>query len=185
MYKQLLDNLKQEFEKTLAFIKAELTKVKTSRATPAMVEDIEIECYNNQKFLLKQLAAISAPQARLIMIQPWDKAVMADIEKGVRNKSPFAPIVDGDIIRINIPSLNEEQRKEYVKIVAEKTEEAKISIRLHREKTWKEIQDLEKKGEMREDDKFRAKDDLQKLVDDYNKKIDDLKRAKETDIMTV
>jgi len=185
MYKQLLDGLKQEFEKTLGFLKLELAKVKTSRANSAMVEDIEIECYNNQKFLLKQLAAISAPQAQLITIQPWDKTVMAEIEKGVRNKSPFSPIVDGDIIRINIPSLNEEQRKEYVKIVADKTEESKISMRLHREKVWKEIQDMEKKGEMREDDKFRAKDDLQKLVDDYNKKTDDLKKAKETDIMTV
>ena len=184
MYKQLLDNLKPEFEKTLAFLKAELAKIKTSRATPLMVEDIEIECYN-QKFPLKQLASINVPQPRLIVIQPWDKAVISDIEKGLRNKSPFSPIVDGDIIRINIPSLNEEQRREYVKIVSEKTEEAKISVRLHREKTWKEIQEMEKRGEMREDDKFRAKDDLQKLVDDYNKKIDDLKKTKETDIMTV
>jgi ribosome recycling factor len=184
MYKQLLDNLKLEFEKTIAFLKTELAKIKTSRATPAMVEDIEIECYN-QKFPLKQLAAISVSQSRLIIIQPWDKTVMSEIERGVRNKSPFSPIVDGDIIRINIPSLDEEQRKEYVKIVSDKTEEARISMRLHREKTWKEIQEMEKKGEMREDDKFRAKDDLQKMVDNYNEKIDDLKKAKETDIMTV
>jgi len=184
MYKQLLDNLKQEFEKTLAFLKTELGKIKTSRATPTMVEDIEIECYN-QKFPLKQLAAINIVGAKLITIQPWDKAVMQEIERGLRNKSPYSPIVDGDLIRINIPSLDEEQRKEYVKIVSDKTEESKISMRLHREKIWKEIQEMEKKGELREDDKFRAKDDLQKLVDDYNKKIDDLKKAKETDIMTV
>ncbi len=184
MYKQLLDNLKLEFEKALAFLKTELAKIKTSRATPAMVEDIEIECYN-QKFPLKQLASINIPQAKLITIQPWDKAVMQDIERGLRNKSPFSPVVDGDLIRINIPSLDEEQRKEYVKIVSDKTEETKISVRLHREKIWKEIQEMEKKGEMREDDKFRAKDDLQKLIDDYNKKIEDLKTAKETDIMTI
>ena len=184
MYKQLLDNLKPEFEKTLSFLKAEFAKVKTSRANPAMVEDIEIECYN-QKFPLKQVASISAPQPKLLMVQPWDKAIIQDIEKGIRNKSGFSPVVDGDIIRINLPDLNEEQRKEYVKIISDKTEEAKISIRLHREKIWKEIQEMEKKGEMREDDKFRAKDDLQKMVDDFNEKIDTAKKSKESDIMTI
>lgn len=184
MYKQLLDNLKPEFEKTLAFIKTEFAKVKTSRANPLMIEDIEIECYN-QKFPLKQLASITAPQSRLLVIQPWDKTVLQDIEKGIRNKSGFSPIVDGDIIRINIPALNEEQRKEYVKIISEKSEEVKISIRLHRERVWKEIQEMEKAGELREDDKFRAKNDLQKMVDDFNEKIEDLKKNKESDIMTV
>jgi ribosome recycling factor len=184
MYKQLLDNLKPEFEKTLSFVKAEFAKVKTSRANPLMIEDIEIECYN-QKFPLKQVASISAPQPRVLVIQPWDKTIIQEIEKGIRNRSGFSPIVDGDIIRINIPALNEEQRKEYVKIISEKTEEAKISIRLHREKTWKEVQDMEKKGEMREDDKFRAKDDLQKMIDDFNEKIEELKKSKEADIMTV
>ncbi|HNU96764.1 MAG TPA: ribosome-recycling factor [Candidatus Portnoybacteria bacterium] len=184
MYKQLLENLKQEFEKALAFLKAELGKIKTSRATPTMVEDIEIECYN-QKFSLKQLAAINVIGAKLITIQPWDKTVMQEIERGVRNKSPFSPVVDGDLIRINIPSLDEEQRREYVKIASEKSEETKISMRLHREKVWKEIQEMEKKGELREDDKFRAKDDLQKLMDDYNKKINEMHKAKETDIMTI
>ncbi|HUT96283.1 MAG TPA: ribosome recycling factor [Candidatus Paceibacterota bacterium] len=184
MYKQILDNLKPEFEKTIAFLKIEMAKIKTSRATPAMVEDIEISCYN-QKFTLKQLASISIPQSRLITIQPWDKAILQDIEKGIRAKSGFSPIVDGDLIRINIPSLDEEQRKEYVKIVSEKAEEARISIRLNREKIWKEIQELEKKGEIREDDKFRAKDELQKVIDDYNNKIDEMKKSKETEIMTV
>lgn len=184
MYKQLLDNLKPEFEKTLAFVKAEFAKVKTSRATPAMIEDVEIECYN-QKFPLKQVASINAPQPRMLVIQPWDKTILQDIERGIRNKSGFSPIVDSDIIRINIPALNEEQRKEYVKIISDKTEEAKISIRLHRERVWKEIQEMEKKGEMREDDKFRAKDDLQKMVDDFNGKIDEMKKNKESEVMTV
>jgi len=184
MYKKLIDNLKPELEKTTQFLKSELVKIKTSRATPAMVEDIEIDCYN-QKFPLKQLASINVPQPRLISIQPWDKATLQDIEKGIRNKSGFSPVVDGDLIRINIPTLNEEQRKEYCKIIADKTEEARISIRLQREKAWKEIQEMEKKGEIREDDKFRAKDELQKLVDDCNEKIDEMKKQKEQDVMTI
>ncbi len=184
MYKQLLNNLKPELEKTTQFLKTELAKVKTSRATPAMVEDIEIECYN-QKFPIKQLASINVPQSRLIIIQPWDKAILQDIERGIRNKSGFSPVVDGELIRINIPSLNEEQRKEYCKIVADKTEEARISIRLHRERVWKEIQEMEKKKEIKEDDKFRAKDDLQKMIDDYNQKIDEMKKSKEQEVMTI
>jgi len=184
MYKELIEDLKPELEKAVAFLKGELMKIKTSRATPAMVEDIEIDCYN-QKFPIKQLASISVPQPRLLIIQPWDKSILADIEKGIRNKSSFSPVVDGDIVRINIPSLNEEERREYVKIISQKTEEARMSIRLHRERAWKEIQELEKKGEIREDDKFRAKDDLQKLIDDYNKKIDDLKKSKESEVMTI
>jgi len=184
MYKQLLDNLKPELEKTIQFLKGELVKIKTSRATPAMVEDIEIDCYN-QKFPLKQLASINLPQPRLITIQAWDKAILPDIERGIRNKSSFSPVVDGELIRINIPALNEEQRKEYCKIIADKSEEARISIRLHRERVWKEIQELERKGEIREDDKFKAKDDLQELIDDYNKKIEEMKKSKESELMTV
>ena len=184
MYKKLLDDLKPELEKTVQFLKSELVKIKTSRATPAMVEDIEIDCYN-QKFPVKQLASINVPQPRLITIQPWDKAILQDIERGIRNKSGFSPVVDGELIRINIPTLNEEQRKEYCKIIADKAEEARISIRLHRERVWKEIQEMEKKGEIREDDKFRAKDDLQKLIDDYNKKIEEMKKNKEQEVMTV
>jgi ribosome recycling factor len=165
-------------------IKKEFLKIKTSRATPAMVEDIEIDCYG-QKFSIKQLGTISVPQSRLIMIQPWDRSILSDIEKGIRKNSGFNPVVDGEIIRINLPSLSEEQRKEYVKIISDKTEEARISVRLHRDRVWKEIQEMEKGGELREDDKFRAKDELQKLVDDYNQKIEELKNKKEQELMTV
>lgn len=184
MYKKLLDDLVPELENTVQFLKGELMKIKTSRATPAMVEDIEINCYN-QKFPLKQLASINVPQPRLITIQPWDKAILQDIERGIRNKSGFSPVVDGELIRINIPTLSEEQRKEYCKIIADKTEEARISIRLNREKVWKEIQEMERKGEIREDDKFRAKDELQELVDNYNQKIDEMKKNKEQEVMTI
>jgi ribosome recycling factor len=184
MYKELIDNLKPELEKTIEFLKKEFLKIQTSRATPAMVEDIEIDCYD-QKLPIKQLANISTPQPRLITIDPWDKSVLSEIEKGIRENSSFSPVVDNEIIRINIPSLSEDQRKEYVKIINDKTEEARISVRLHREKVWKEVQEMEQKGELPEDDKFRAKDDLQKLVDDYNKQIEEIRKNKESDIMTV
>lgn len=184
MYKELIDNLKPELEKTIEFLKKEFLKMKTSRATPAMVEDIIVDCYD-QKMPIKQLANINVPQPRLITIQPWDKEILPALEKAIRESSSLSPVVDNDLIRINIPPLSEDQRKEYVKIVNDKTEEARISVRLHREKVWKEIQEMEQKGELPEDDKFRAKDDLQKLVDDYNKQIEEIRKNKESDIMTV
>jgi ribosome recycling factor len=184
MYKILLDNLKPELEKAVAHLRNELMKIKTSRATPAMVEDVEINCYN-QVLPVKQLASINVPQPRMIVVQPWDETILGEIEKGLRKNSGFNPVVDGKIIRINIPPLNEEQRKEYVKIIADKTEETKISVRLHREEVWKKIQEMEKRGEIREDDKFRAKDELQKMIDDFNKKIDEMKKNKDSEVMTV
>lgn len=184
MYKELIEDLKPELGKTLEFLRGEFLKIKTSRATPAMVEDIVVEAYD-QKLPIKQLGNINIPQPRLITIQPWDVSILSEVEKAIRSQSGLSPVVDGELIRINIPSLSEDQRKEYVKIINEKTEEARISIRLHREKIWREIQEAEKKGELPEDDKFKAKDELQEVVDDYNKKIEDLRKNKESDIMTV
>lgn len=184
MYKELIENLKPELEKTIEFLRNEFMKIKTSRATPAMVEDIEVECYG-QKLPIKQLGNINIPQPRLIVIQPWDRSILPEIERSIRNKTSLSPVVDGDTIRINIPSLSEEQRKEYVKIIAEKAEEARISIRLKREETWKEIQELERAGDIREDDKFRGKDELQKIIDEYNGKVEEMKKKKEEEVMTV
>ena len=184
MYKELIEDLKPELDKTLEFLKGEFMKIKTSRATPAMVEDIEVQAYD-QKLPIKQLGTINIPQPRLITISLWDNSVLPEVEKAIRVQSSLSPVVDGEIIRINIPALSEEQRKEYVKIINDKTEEARISVRLHREKAWKEIQELERKGEIPEDDKFKAKDELQKIIDDYNKQIEDLRKSKESDIMTV
>lgn len=184
MYKELIDNLKPELDKTIEFLKSEFLKIKTSRATPAMVEDIEVECYD-QKLPIKQLGTISIPQPRLIIVQPWDKNILHEIEKAIRNSSSLSPVVDNDIIRINIPPLSEEQRKEYVKIINEKAEEARISIRHKREEIWKEIQEGERTGEIREDDKFRGKDELQKVIDEYNEKVEEMRKNKESEIMTV
>jgi len=184
MYKELIDNLKPELDKTIEFLKSEFLKIKTSRATPAMIEDIEVECYD-QKLPIKQLGNINIPQPRLIIVQPWDKNILPELERAIRNSSSLSPVVDGDIIRINIPPLSEEQRKEYVKIINEKVEEARISIRHKREEIWKEIQEGERAGEIREDDKFKGKDELQKLIDEYNEKVEEMRKNKESEIMTV
>ena len=185
MYKQIINKIKPHLDKTLEYLKSELNGLQIGRASPSLVEDLEVDCYG-RKMPLKQLAAIHAPEPRQIIIQPWDKNILKEIETAIsHSKLDLTPIVDNEMIRLNIPSLNEERRKELVKILHEKTEECRVSIRRQREEAWKEIQNLEKEKKIREDDKFRAKDELQELVDEYNKKIDEIGERKEEDIMRV
>lgn len=185
MYKEIISKIKPHFDKTIEYLKSELAGLQTSRATPSLIEDLEVECYN-QKMPLKQLAAIQAPESRLILIRPWDKSILKDIEKAInQSKLGLSPVVDEELIRLKIPPLSEERRRELVKILHEKVEECRISIRRQREEVWREIQELERKKEIPEDDKFRAKDELQKVIDEYNDKIEEMKKKKEKEIMKV
>lgn len=182
MYKEIINRTKPELEKVISFLDREFAKIRTGRANPSLVEDVVVDCFG-QKFPLKQLAAISIPEPKKIMIQPWDKsyipAIVASLEKtGVGAN----PVVDKEVIRLTLPPLDEEYRKSLARIVSEKQEEARRTIRHWRDKAWDEIQVKTKEGEIREDDKFRAKDELQKLVDDYNKKIDDSGEKKKKEV---
>jgi len=185
MYKQILNDLKPHLEKVVDYLKTEFSSLQVGRATPALVEDIGVEYYGS-RMLLKELAAIHVPDPRQILIQPWDKEILKNIEKAIQeSKLRISPVVDGDAVRLNIPPLSEERRKELTKIVSEKIEESRISIRRQREDVWKTIQNLEKEGKISEDDKFKAKDELQKIIDDYNKKIEEIGSKKEQEIMKV
>lgn len=185
MYQEILNKLKPDLDKAIDCFKTEIATLRTGRATPALVEDIKVESYGT-KILLKQLAVIHAPEPRTIVIQPWDKNVIKDIERAIISfRSGLNLVVDGDMIRINIPSLTEERRRELVKILNQNLEEARISVRQHRDEAWRKIQNLEREGKIREDDKFRAKDELQKIVDCYNTKIQEAGEIKEKEIMTV
>lgn len=185
MYKEIINKIKPELDKIINYLKNELASFQVGRASPNLVENLEIECYG-AKMPLKQLAAIQSQEARQIIIQPWDKGLLKKIEETIRHsKLGLNPIVDNDIIRLNVPPLNEERRKELVKMLREKLEECRISVRRHREDAWREIQDLEKEGKISEDDKFKGKDELQELVDEYNKKIEEICERKEGEIMKV
>lgn len=185
MYQDIINESKIELDKIIEHFKTEIGALKTGRANPAMVEDVEVESYGT-RVPLKQLAAIHTPEARTIVIQPWDRGVLKEIEKAIITfRSGLNPIVDGDLIRINIPSLTEERRKELVKILNKNLEESRISIRQQRDEVWKKIQELERRGRIREDDKFRGKDELQKVIDQCNMKLEEVARAKEQEVMTV
>ena len=181
-YKEIIDKIKPELDKVINFLERELAKIRTGRATPSLVEDIVCECFG-QKFPLKQLAAISVPESKQILIQPWDKSYLEPIVNAFSKAGlGVSPIVDKDLIRISLPPLSEEYRKNLIKIFSEKQEEARKTIRRWREEAWDEIQEKFRAGKIREDDKFRAKDELQELVDEYNEKIEEMGERKKREI---
>lgn len=183
MYKEVINKIKPEFEKAVSFFDKELAKIRAGRASVSMVEDVIVECFE-QKFPLKQLAAISCSEARTIVIHPWDKSYVEPIERALSQSSIGAsPIADKDTIRITLPPLSEEYRKDLLKIISEKMEDSKRTIRHWREKAWEDIQNGFKEGTIREDDKFRAKDELQKVVDEYHEKIEKMAEKKKNEIM--
>lgn len=185
MYKTIINRIKPELEKAIGRFKEEMGTLRTGRATPALVETVEVECYGSRQ-PLKQLAVINAPEPRLLTVQPWDMSIVKEIEKAISSsRSGLSVTGAGEIIRISIPPLNEESRKELVRNLKQKMEASRISIRGLREQVWKELQDGERAGTIRQDDKFRGKEELQKLIDEYNKKIDDWGDSKEKEIMTV
>ena len=185
MHKELINKIKPEINKAIEHLKSELGGLQVGRETPALVENIEVDCYGGRT-PVRQIASINAPEPRMLVIQPWDPAITKDIERAISSaRSGLSVAVDGEIVRINIPPLNEERRRELISVLSEKLEQARIAVRLRREKVWKEIQDLAREGKIREDDKFRAKDELQDLVDEYNEKIEEMGESKKKEVMTV
>lgn len=181
-HKEIINKTKPELDRVIGFLDRELIKIHTGRATPALVEDVVVDCFG-QKFPLKNLAAISIPEPKQILIQPWDRSYIESIISALQRTGIGAnPIADREVIRINLPSLNEEYRKDLLRLLSEKEEQARQTIRRWREEAWKEIQDGFKGGKIREDDKFRAKDELQELVDEYNKKIEEIAERKKKEI---
>lgn len=181
----MIDAKKDGFEKTIAHFEGELAKLRTGRAHPGLVEGLLVDYYGTQT-PVKQMASVTVPEPRQILISPWDKGALASIETTVRESDlGLNPMNDGIGVRITLPALTEERRKELVKVLNTKAEEGKIAIRSVREDIWKDIQEVEKEGLIGEDDKFRGKDDLQKVVDEYNQKLEVLREKKEGEIMTV
>lgn len=185
MVKELIEKNKERFEKNLEYFKEELSKLRTGRASAGLVEGLMVDYYGS-KSPLKQVASVTVPEARTIVISPWDKDNLVSIEKAIRESQlNLNPMNDGQVVRINIPALTEERRKDLVKLLNQKAEESRVAVRKSREEIWEEIQNLEKSGKIGEDDKFAGKEKLQKVVDEYNDKIEELRKKKEEEIMTV
>lgn len=167
-------------------LKAELSKLRASRATPSLVEDILIEVYGGSRLKIKELASINAPEARTIVIKPWDKGIIKDVEKGlIQSALEFNPIVETELLRIQLPELTEETRAKLVKKLHTMLENERIKIRQIRDEAKKDIETRAKNKEIREDDKFAGIEELNKTTREYIEKIDEQGKRKEEEIMTI
>lgn len=167
-------------------LEGEFTRMQVGRASVAMVEGVLVDAYGSHQ-PIRNVASLSTPDPKTIMIQPWDKSILASVEKSIRERSDlgFNPLNDGNILRINIPQPTEERRKELVKVAHAKGEESKISIRNARQKAHTSIQEQLKEKEISQDEAKALEKELQESVDKANKKVDELVKAKEKDIMTI
>lgn len=173
MYQQIITQSKPELEKAMDFFLKEIAKIRTGLASPSLVEDVMVDVYG-QKMPIKHIAAISCPERRQILVQPWDKGIAGAVEKALALALfGSSPISDKEGVRLHLPMLTQEFREKLSKVIAEKEEEAREVIRKIRDDAWGQIQEKSRLGEIREDDKFKGKEELQKLVDEYNKKIEE------------
>ena len=181
----LIDAADSQMKKALDHLKEEFSRLQIGRATAALVEDVKVDAYGSLQ-PLKAVASVSVPDAKTIQIQPWDRALLAAIEKGIQIANVgLTPNNDGVYIRINVPPLTEERRKELVKVVGRYSEEAKITVRNVRQETNNTFNTMKKNSEMTEDELHSGTKKLQDSVDKYNKDIEEMSKKKEQDIMTV
>ena len=163
----------------------EFTGLRTGRAATSLLEPLMVEAYGSM-MPMTQVGTISAPEARLLVVQVWDSGLVRAVDKAVRDANlGLNPVVDGQLVRVPLPDLNEERRKELVKIAAKYAEHAKVSIRNVRRDGMDAIKKMEKDGDISEDDEHRQSEEIQKLTDSFIKKIDDSLAHKEKDIMHV
>lgn len=172
---------KEQMQNALDALGREFGRVRSGRASPSLVDKVMVEAYGSE-MPMSQVATISVPEARTIVIQPFDKSNLSNIERAIHKANlGVTPSNDGNLIRLNLPALTEERRKEYVKIVKAKAEEAKVSLRQARRDVLEDI----KQGDFPEDDSKRLNDQAQKLVDKYTDKIESATSAKEKELMEV
>lgn len=180
-----IESAKPDFQKIIDHLDKELRNIRSGRANAALVEDIKVEAYGST-MEVKGLASVSTPDAKTIQIEPWDKNVVKDLEKAlIAANLGMAPNVAGTVIRLVMPQMTEENRRETVKSVHQKGEQARISIRGVREGLRDGILKREKDKEIGEDERFRLMEELDKVVGEYNKMIDSIIEKKEQEVMTV
>ena len=183
MKDEILSELRQKMTKSTEALEKEFKRIRTGRASTALLEGIRVECYDTQ-MPLEQVASMAVPESRLLTIQPWDQSIIGDIEKGIlKSELGLTPINDGKIIRISIPPLTEERRKELAKLAKKMAEESKISIRNLRREANEMFKELKTEKEISEDELYRSQDEVQKITDDFIKEIDEITSHKEKEII--
>ncbi len=183
MEKKILEELKEEMKKSLDALAKEFSKVRTGRASISLLDAVRVD-YFGTPTPLNQLATLSIPESRLITIQPWDLKTVKEIEKAIQKADlGLTPSNDGKIIRVTIPPLTEERRKDLVKIVKKMEETSKVSIRNHRRKTNDNLKSLKNNKELSEDDLYKFQEEVQKITDEYIIKCAEITKQKEEEIL--
>lgn len=181
----LLDNNRHLFEKTIEFFKNDISSLRTGRVSPNIVENVKVESYGTVSELIT-LASISSSDPHTIVIKPWDKSILKDIERAIRAADlNINPVVDSEFVRLNFPPLTEESRKNLVKILGKKAEEAKVALRGQREKIKDTILAAERNKEIAEDERFQALKELDDLTKQYGDKVKEIADQKEAEIMKI
>jgi len=182
---QFLAGKKMEFDNLVSYLSSELSSVRTGRASVALVDGIKVNVYEQMQDL-KNVASISTPDSTTIQIDPWDAGVVQSIEKALMEADlGITPSVSGKIIRLHIPPLTEDTRKQMVKVIGKKVEESRISVRNVRDEIKKEVERMEKEKEIGEDERYQLQEELDALVKEINDKMDAVGKNKEVEIMTV
>ncbi len=183
MKDEILLEMSQKMEKTAEALNREFKKMRTGRASTSILEGIKVECYGTQ-MRLNQIASISSPESRLLTIQPWDQTIIGNIEKSIlKSGLGLTPINDGKLIRISIPPLTEERRKELAKIAKKMAEESKTIIRNHRRESNEMLKEQRKESEISEDEMYKYQDKVQKITDEFIEKIEGIRKEKENEIL--
>jgi ribosome recycling factor len=181
----VLSDVERKMDRTIEALRRELNSLRTGRATPALLENVSVEYYGVPT-PLKQIASISAPDARAILVQPWDKQALRNIEKGLMaSEMGFNPSNDGNIITVPIPPLTQQRRQELVRLLKRKIEEGKVSVRNVRRDGVDTLRKMERDKVISQDENRRTQDQIQKVTDAHIKTIDEVGAAKEQEIMQV
>lgn len=185
MIDEVLEETKDRMGKTEGAFVKEMTKVRTGRASQAILDGVKVDYYGTQT-PLPQMATVSVPESRLITVKPWDVSVIGEVEKAILKANlGLTPSNDGKLIRISIPPLTEERRKEIVKTVSKTCEDYKVAVRNIRRDSNEMLKDLQKEGEISEDDSFKGQKQVQELTDQSIKKLDEIFADKEKEILEV
>jgi ribosome recycling factor len=185
MQNEVLQNTSEKMEKSVDALKIDLTKIRTGRASLSILDGITVDAYGTA-MPLNQVATLTIPESRLIAIQPWDPQQLGGIEKAIlKSDLGLTPVNDGKLIRINIPQLTEERRKEMVKRVKKIAEEYRVAIRNLRRESNDALKKQKENKEVSEDEMFKLQDEVQKMTDKYIKNIDDIAAGKEKEVMEV
>lgn len=185
MIKKILEETGERMEKSLGALKRDLAGIRTGRASTTLLDSVRVDAYG-QTMPLNQVASVSVPESRIILVQPWDRTIVSDVERAIHKSDlGLVPNTDGNVIRLVIPQLTEERRHDLVKIVRKHAEEARVSVRNVRRDANESLKKAQKDGTISEDDSHKAMDEVQELTDKYVEEIDKTLKSKEDEIMEV